>query len=548
MQQAQNENQLIDFQGFNVFSGDQIEMQVRKINGYMPWFTEDNLHVKMFRYLPSILFSVDYNLFKQQPAFYHLHSIFWWVLALLFFFKLMSLLVDRKTAMLALFLFAITDINSMAISWISNRHLLLSLTLGLISLYFYISGRQANNLKRILIAFAVLILGLSASESSLGIFGYFILYELILSTKALKNRLSFCAAIFGLAVSYLTIYKVFQFGVSNSYFYVNPFHDFMKFLTELPSHLFANLGGLILATPIDQWFFWSDRHFEFVIYGVLAVLIFSGVLVHFLKSNLLIDRRLIYFAVLSSFVALAPVLSSIPNRRTLVFANIGFTIVLALLLAFYFSQIKNKKLKASMSGLMIAGLTCLHIFLPLYKTFETQLDLYSANTRLKNLVLSPALQIANPETKDLVVLNTPSPEADYIPIAFQFYTGRNFKTWHFLSMTPFEHQFVRISDSVIRLKMVDNQELLSSPQEVMYRGPDQPFQLNQRTELGIAQAKITALGPNHGPTQVDFHFMKPINSDDFLFVTMPKGSFQSNWGLTRYYLMTDSAIFNKVTF
>lgn len=548
MEQLQGQNKIIDFTSYHVFSGIPEEMKVLKTEGYMPWFTEDNLHVKMFRYLPAILFSVDYNLFKKNIELYHLHSLLWWALILIFLYKTVAFLTDKKMAFVALVLFICSDINSMSVSWLSGRHLLVSLALGIISFYFYITGRQQHSRKRIIACYTILLLGLFTSESILGIFSYFLMYELFLNKDALKKRFLYVLGLITLGLSYLVMYKILGYGVSNSYFYLNPFKNPIRFLTNAPQFLITNSGGLISGAPIDQWFFAPSSQLWLILSGLISTAAFIFILSRLYKTVSAETKKILLFAGVGCLLAMAPILASLPNRRTLVYANVGFCILVTSLFIHFFKRVSGSNKKNEIfSGVMFFLIIGVHVLYLGFNTFQTQIDLYHASLSMKKLVQSPDLAIANPETKNVVVLLAPNPTIEYVPIAYQFYNQTNFKSWHFLSLSPLQHQFTKVSDTKLSMKILDG-EMLTSASEIMYRGPDQPYHVKDRIDLGIATAEVMQMGPHQAPTQIDFDFTKPLDSEDFLFVTTPSESFRTNQGLMRYYTMTETAIFKKVNF
>ncbi len=82
-------------------------------------------------------YMIDYNSFKLNPYYYHLHNILWHLLNIILVFILTRLIVKRPiNALIVSLLFAIHPMNVEAVVWITGRKDLMYTSFYLLSLFF----------------------------------------------------------------------------------------------------------------------------------------------------------------------------------------------------------------------------------------------------------------------------------------------------------------------------------------------------------------------------------------------------------------------------
>src|SRR4051794_23011274 len=182
----------------------------------LPWWSVDGIRISFFRPLSSLLLVLDHAVAGRHPLLYHVHSIAWYVLAVLAAALLFRRLLPEREAALAALLFAVSPAHWMLAAWPSARHEAISGALVIIALFLHLEARERVERAARWFSVAALLcaaLALCGGETGLGLFGYVAAYELLGRREPLSLRLRALVPWGALLFAYTAMYKGLGFGV-----------------------------------------------------------------------------------------------------------------------------------------------------------------------------------------------------------------------------------------------------------------------------------------------------------------------------------------------
>src|SRR5688572_16273418 len=176
-----------DFYNF-VDDGDRAVLVER---GLVPWWASPNLTIRFFRPLSSALLYLDHKVFGHEALPMHLHSLVWWVLAVVIARSRFRASFSPRVAAIATAIFALAPCHAMPLAWLANREALVSIVFGLLALGAYTKWREENRVKSAVVAalfFALAMLG--GGEYALSFGGYVLAIEIVRRGDALVRRIT----------------------------------------------------------------------------------------------------------------------------------------------------------------------------------------------------------------------------------------------------------------------------------------------------------------------------------------------------------------------
>jgi hypothetical protein len=299
--------------------------------GMLPWWSHPRLKIRFFRPLPSALRWADQRLFGRAPQIPHLHSMLWWVAAVLAARALFRRLLPPRAAWMAVFIFALAPCHALPLAWLANREALVSLTFGTLALGAYVRWREERSPKHAVVAALLFALSMSGGEYSMCFGGYVLAYELLARKDGWLRRAAGPLPFAVPAAAYLLVRAKLGYGTEGSGFYTDPFREPAAFLASAPRRLLTllaeawfSLDGETL-TPSTPWW-------------VLALVVAAGAALCVLPIRRVLaqldepTRRAASWLLMGSILALLPVLAVVPSPRVLGASFLGTAAVIALLL------------------------------------------------------------------------------------------------------------------------------------------------------------------------------------------------------------------------
>ncbi len=304
-------------------------------HGLLPWWSHPQITIRFFRPLSSALLFLDHRAFGAHPFPMHVHSLVWWlfaVLALRAFVR--RLFPSARVELMATAIFALAPCHAVPLAWIANREVLVALTFGVLALPRYADFRRTRALGPAATATVLFALALFAGgEYALSFAGYVAGIDLV------RRRDSFVARVTGWlpfalpAAAYMSVRGALHYGSHGSGFYSDPLRDPARFFHRAPERLVTLLADGWLSVDSTAWLAPWMRALLFLIF---AVALCCGVIAFrraFAAQENAQKENAIWMLV-GSLASLVPVLAVVPSTRLLGIAMVGLSICVAVLLEF----------------------------------------------------------------------------------------------------------------------------------------------------------------------------------------------------------------------
>ena len=299
--------------------------------GLLPWWSHPKLAIRFFRPLSSALLWLDHRVFSHAPLPMHLHSLAWWVLAVLAVRVLYKRIFSPRVTLFATAIFALAPCHALPLAWVANRETLVSLVFGALALVAQSRWRDARRPRDGAVAallFAVSLLG--GGEYALCFGGYVLAMDVVLR-ESVPRRIVGWAPFLVPALAYLAVRGVLGYGTAGSGFYSDPLSDPGAFLSGAPSHAVSLLAIGWLTLDAEAWRVGAARWLLAAIVCLAAAALVVPVR-RALAALAPPARNAALWLLVGSVLALVPTLAVVPARRLLGVSMIGVSVVVALLL------------------------------------------------------------------------------------------------------------------------------------------------------------------------------------------------------------------------
>ena len=312
-----------------VDDGDRAALQAR---GLLPWWTDSSLAIRFFRPLSSALLWIDHSVFSHRALPMHLHSLAWWLAAVLAARALFARLLSPRVALFATAIFALAPCHALPLAWVANRETLVCLVFGALALAAQARWRDERRLRDGLIAAALFVLALlGGGEYALCFGGYVVAMDLGRRGESIGRRLSGWAPFAVPALAYLAVRGVLGYGTAASGFYSDPLREPGAFFTNAPWHAVALLATGWLTLDAEQWRLGAARW----MLGGMVLATMVGLVIPLRRAFAALEprqRAALTWLLVGSLVALVPTLAVVPARRLLGVSMLGIAAVVAVLL------------------------------------------------------------------------------------------------------------------------------------------------------------------------------------------------------------------------
>jgi len=494
----------------------------------LPWWSVDGIRLSFLRPLSSVLLVLDHALAGRHALPYHLHSMLWYLFAVLAAALLFRRLLPDREAALAALLFAASPAHWMIAAWPSARHVAISGALVIVALLLHLEAREqgeARSRKLSLASLACAALALCGGETALGLFGYIAAYELIGRRDALALRLRALAPWAALLFTYAVIYKGLGFGVRNTGGYVDPIGQTRAYLDLLPSRLAVYLDAALFCIPSELSLLAPQLARIMAALGVAAGLLVAGLLRRAARALDAELRRTLAWLLVGALLALLPGAASIPGDRVLFLANLAVAAALAVLLMHAGRKAEPMIFTwLARAGVALFGLV--HIVLSpvsfafgawqLATTSHTALDV-AAKAEVPS---RPGMAVAGIGLADpLIGMYLPAslyiaPRPEPRPVVVQL-----------LSMSDHDHLLKRTDDRTLEISIL-NGALLEGAFETLFRPPSAPLRVGDRLPLGAWSVQILEESAGR-PTRFSVAFDRSLDAPNLCLLIWKGGALRS---------------------
>jgi hypothetical protein len=495
-------------------------------SGALPWWTEDGLRLAFCRPLSSALLWVDHAIGGRHPLVYHLHSIAWYVLAVLAAAHLFRRLLREREAALASLLFAVSSAHWMLAAWPSARHVAVSGVFALAAIGLHVDARERRGALLSLPALGCAAVALAGGETALGAFAYVFAYEALGAVQPFARRARALAPWAVLFLAYAVLYRAAGFGVRASALYVDPVGDPAGYLAALPGRLAVLVDGALVGVPSELTVLDPRAVRVLAALGITAAVALGFLLRRALRVIDDENRRPLRWLLGGAVLAVLPGAASIPGDRVLFLPNVGVAAALSLVLLHAGKRGTGSSLAALPARAGVGVFALLHaVFSPLLFLVG------SANLASTSHTAMRAATAADiPARPDLRVFGIGLSDA-----LVGMYLGGSLglaprpeprpRMVHLLSMAPHDHRVKRTDERTLEIA-IDGGTVFDGPFSMVVRSAGAKLHAGDVVPFGTSTVRI--LDDDAGsPTRFAVSFDRPLDDPSIVFGVWEKGGLRT---------------------
>ena len=464
------------------------EVPILRSNGAIPWWTDDQMRAAPFRPLTSLLIAADLKIFGAKPLPLHLATLGWWMAMTATFAGVARRFVSRRTAILAVFIFALAKAHAVPMAWIANRCVFVATAFGLATIWLHSKGREDQSLKLRVAAVVAATLALAGGEYGLSALCFVGVYEWQLGSGGWRQRSLSILPYVVLFVVYAVVFRALGYGVEQSILYVDPIDEAGLFLfrvvSQLPLFVIDGLSGLPAVLPplvALTVFIWTTAGF---VIGVRR-----------LKDAR--AKAVAKFAIYGSLLATVPLGASVFAARLLVFVSVGFAIGAAIVVA---DAWRCRREAGRIWRLWFAsGLLGGHLLIAPLMSYMECWSSKLLNQNLHRAAMEAPLDDRLVADQEVILISALDTFSLHYPTLVRHLGGKPLaKGWRVLTGAAGDHELLRPSANVLELR--SSAALFSNPNSMVYRRPKPAIQVGSSYRLGSFTLSVldsTELGPKH---------------------------------------------------
>lgn len=490
--------------------------------GMLPWWSHPELRIRFLRPLSSLLRWAEQMAVGRGALVPHLHSLVWWLAAVLAARRLFRRVLSPRATLLATAAFALSPCHALPIAWLANREALVSVTFGALALTSTLDWHDGKGARHALAAFAFYALCLAGGEYALCLGGYALALEVLAPRRALVRRLAGLALFAVPAVAYLAVRATLGYGTHGSSFYNDPLHEPLAFLATAPRRFGALVMQSWLTVDSDDTLSpWTIGGFAV---GIVAI---AALPVRHVLGALSPDARRRAQALLAgSTLSLLPVLSVDPSPRVLGAAMLGLCPVFALVMdhAWFPESLPARRGVTELTGLAALGIGFAQLVHAPITTWMIGEHYRRTSVDFVDAVADVRTRLHAAHADELVVLRG-GPSSFFLPFALAA-TGDMPARWRVLSTTG--HALgLREGPMTLDLVVPRDHSMLSWFSWDLFRNTATTFHEGQSLETPGLTATILELG-KEGPRRVRFTLDRNLDDPASLWIAeSAKGAFPS---------------------
>jgi len=307
---------------------------------FVMWWSHPSLKTCFLRPLASLSLSFDHRVLRDHPALAHLESLLLFAVFASCLFMIARDLFGRRTATLALLMMGLSSSLIHPVSWIANRHTILTAAFAAVGFLFYLRGRRGADHRLVVVGWIGMLFALASSEAGLGVWAMAFAYELLQGDLPRPSRFRNGAAIVGVCLTYLIVYVFFGFGALHSEAYIGPHSELVTIFTEISGRFVAVMGEWILGFPANAWILPEARPAALTA-GFVAIALLIATIVFGWRGLDAGHRRSVVSLGVGGFAAFLPGLPAPPSGRLLTVAMLALMPALAALIIAAIAQVRS---------------------------------------------------------------------------------------------------------------------------------------------------------------------------------------------------------------
>jgi len=483
--------------------------------GFLPWWTLETVKLSFWRPVTVLTHVLDHALWPDSFFMMHLHSLVWYVAAVVMagvFYR--KLLAPVWAAGLAALLFAMDDGHAMPAGWLANRNACIALFWGLVALWSHVKWREEGRNEWLTLAVFSLIVSLLAKESGVAACAYLLAYAVFLDPGRLMTRIISMLPYAGTVSMWWLLYRALGHGVTGSATYTDPLSspgDFLQQTFQRLPVLFLGQWGLppsdihIVLSPGGQSLLWVG--------GVLLFVLLAATFAPMFRY----DARMRFWA-LGMGLSFLPACAAFPMDRLLLWPGIG---AFGLLGQYLHARAERREMWAHASfartfaPLVTFLLIIVHVVLaPLLMPMRI-LAFATLGDAIEEATTTAPLP-EDIENRTVIIANAPN-----IFFTSYFFVMRaaldlpvpdRLRTLSANAPWPEVHEISRIDEQSVRVRPKNGFRWY------LVRDNDHPFAHGDVIDLGDVKVEITALNRKGVPLEVIYRFDRSLDDPRYVWL------------------------------
>ena len=522
-------NMLGPMRAYTFLDGSTERAQLLMDKGLLPWWANPETRINFWRPLSALALQLDYTLFPEQPEFMHVQSILCFViLGILVSFYFRDIFGLNWLAGLAAVLYVVDDAHAIPVTWLANRHAVITAVFGVASIILYHRWYIQKRLGLILISCAFFILALFSSEIGLVAFAYILSYAVFINKDSIPARIKSVLPYIVLILAWRVLYSALGYGASGIETYIDPLHSPFQFAVETLVRLPILMVGILGWPPAEVYLILSPQ--AIYLYSTIAwALIISFA---FFTRQFWMRSRIALFWLGGMICAIIPLCAAMPGSRNLGLACIGAMGFMVELFKNYLSSKSLSRVKKAFGKILFVSLGVLYLLVAPMSFLGTSAMLGALNTNS----LTDFGNIPQIAERDVILVNAPgSYVVSFLLPDRVFQAGSLPKHLRILSpgFTPLEIKRLDLYTLVVRPEggyymspgpIEFGNAILSDPASFIYflrrieRFPQDGTQsviMNSEIRLTNVTIKNTDVTPDGRPAEAEFRFAYPLEDQMF---------------------------------
>lgn len=304
--------------------------------GALPWWTEEDIKIHLYRPITSLTHWIDYNFWPDSVMWMHFENLMIFMLLVLVVYRLyQDTSRSAGIAALAALIYSMDVSHIESIAWVASRNAFLGPLFGVLAIHRFIKWRETNRQAEMYLSLVFLLCALLSAEAGIAATGYLFAYMLWIDKAPLLKRVVALLPAASLVVVWRLIYNYAGFGSENVAHYVDPGRDLLVFAERLIERfplMIASVntgfdGGLRMLSLAQQQTFW--------VFSVVVTILTCAIFYPILRRD-----KYARFWMTGAMIAVIPLCTiNVTSARVFEFIAIGFFAVLASYTQWAFSNV-----------------------------------------------------------------------------------------------------------------------------------------------------------------------------------------------------------------
>ncbi len=522
---------------YSFFKGEEENINLVKNQGMIPWWVDAKSHVCLWRPIAGLLLDIDYSFWPQSSGLMHLHSLIWFA-ALIFITSLLfrNIMGAVWASGLAALLFALDDSHAWPVVFLANRHTLLAVFFGALSVWSFDHWRKKDEWQWCVVYILTFTFSILSSEGGIAVLAFYMSYLLFIDNKCISSKIRALVPIILIIVIWRIVYNVLGYGAIGNELYIDPVREPIIFIGTVMERLPILILGLLGLPPSMLYIVLSEQ--AILVYCIAAYLILFSLA--WITFPLWKRCKVSHFWVCAMIMACIPLCSAFPGNRNLGLPGIGALGLIAQLCYNFIQQrrilIKSSFRKFSIWCLMVLGFVIHLIIYPAIlggTPFAFKILQQAINHTVKFSEWDDQIK-----SKDAIFINTPN------SLFFSFCTPFRIMNdmpipKHIRILSPGREpiQIKRIDDKTLSVKpdlgflppvdvnLKENPTLFDhyNPNnadkklERLLLRRDTEFNVGQQVNLDGVRIEIVSITEDKRPLEVRYYFERSLEDDSMVW-------------------------------